>query len=298
MFYCFDESGNWSNGRSNQKLVICGLVIPDQTVLNAITMDFRMLAAKHNLPYLHANEMSPSAKEECYSIIAAYLGKEVKAYSRVFPASILTRSSRMSFEEVYIELSADLVSVLILGDMKPKVFYDMKFHYAYPENTLRETDQAKPYHYDRIMNSLTLKDEAREPLKERILKKVQSIKNPARNTRIGAFLAYLESDPDNAIMDYMWAELYLQIQGKDQARELFRSAIQNNLRDLRIFDCTQTDIPDISISFVGKENNHSGVEMVDFISNLVFVSKNPGNTLISAAGKTILSRMVIEEVRK
>lgn len=295
MNYFFDESGNWS-GYERRRLVLGGLIIPDNNILNRLSAELSLLRSEHNLSYLHAAEMSNVAKEDTYQIICNCLEKGAKAYLRTYSPRILFRSTRMSFEEVYIDLASSLVSQLILGDKHASVSYDMKFHYAYPLNIINEIKIKKPYHYERIQSSLALKPHKLDQNKNRILFKLGTIKNkPVEDFQW--YLELLASNPEKAIVDYLWSELVLQVQGKEQARELFRAQILSNLKRMLEQLYLDVELPELRIAYMAKENKNAGIEMIDFLNNLVYINGTRPNAKASTSVRKIYSLIRVEEIR-
>ena len=295
MNYFFDESGKWSD-EERFRLVLGGLVIPNNTALTRLSGEFSLLRATHDLDYLHAAEMTSQAKEDTYQIIVDCLEKGATAFLRIYPPEILRRSTRMSFEEVYMELAAELVSLLILGDDKPSVSYDMKFHYAYPLNIIEGIWNRKPYHYQNIMSSLMLRADRKTGQKQRILDKLAKIKKSS-SAYLNQFKAELNLNDTQAITDYLWSELILQVQGKDQARELFRAQILNNLKSMNSQLKTGGSVPEFRISYLAKENKNAGIEVIDFLNNLVYIHGLKPDSKASSVVKKIYSLMTVQEIR-
>jgi len=240
--------------------------------------------------------MSNVAKEDTYQIICNCLEKGAKAYLRTYSPRILFRSTRMSFEEVYIDLASSLVSQLILGDKHASVSYDMKFHYAYPLNIINEIKIKKPYHYERIQSSLALKPHKLDQNKNRILFKLGTIKNkPVEDFQW--YLELLASNPEKAIVDYLWSELVLQVQGKEQARELFRAQILSNLKRMLEQLYLDVELPELRIAYMAKENKNAGIEMIDFLNNLVYINGTRPNAKASTSVRKIYSLIRVEEIR-
>ncbi|MCB5261253.1 MAG: hypothetical protein M0Q16_06145 [Candidatus Cloacimonetes bacterium] len=290
MYYFYDESGNWS-GRERFRLVMGGLHVQEQTDLNRLTMEFKLLKASHNLAYLHANEMSKAALEECFQIIASFLAGGARAYLRIFPPKILFESTRMSFEEIYIDRAASLVSTMILGDKEPQIFYDMKFHYAYPQNILSGIRQKKPYYYKRVMDAHAIKDSVLSAEKTRIEAKIKKVPK----YELASYVQQLAQNEEQAVSDYLWSELILQVQGKEQARELFRAAILNNLKAYTAALNPTVELPSLNINYIAKNNNNAGVELIDILCNLVYGNGSKASQSATGAVRNIYQLMTIEE---
>lgn len=294
MRYFFDESGKWSD-EEKFRLVLGGLVLPNDALLNRLSGEFSLLRAAHNLNYLHAAEMSVEAKEDTYQIIVSCLEKGAKAFLRIYPPQILRKSTRMSFEEIYIELAADLVSLMILGDEMPRVSYDMKFHYAYPLNIIDNIGSNKPYHYQRLISSLALKEDKKEGLKQRIMNRLETIKKGS-SPCLNQFKAELNNNDSKAITDYLWSELILQVQGKEQAREVFRAQIISNLKNKINQLKLGSSVPIVRIEYLAKDNHNSGIEAIDFLNNLVYINGLTLRPNVSSAVRKIYSLITVQEV--
>jgi len=295
MHYFFDESGNWS-GYEKNRLVLGGLIVPNVDLLNRLFAEFSLLRASHGLSYLHAAEMSDAAREDTYHIIAGCLAKGARAILRIYPRRTLFRSTRMTFEEVYMDLAASLVSLLIMGDDEPSIFYDMKFHYAYPLNIIDEIRDNKPYYYHRIMAALTLKEEELARNKARILAKIGKIKHGPTNN-LDWYMAELAQNEKKAVTDYLWSELVLQVQGKEQARELFRAQILSNLKSMTSQLKTLDSHPVLKIDYLAKDNENAGIEMIDILNNLVYHYGSTPHPAASSTVKKIYSLMTVQETR-
>lgn len=294
MQYFFDESGNWK-GREKKRLVMGGLQFIDENTKNRLNTEFRLLKAKHGVEYLHANEMNYSLKEECYQIIAKYLEKEAKALIHIYSPAILRENTRMSYDMIYMDKAAELVSMLIFGDPQPSIYFDMSFHSAYPNNVISNLTKKNPRHFNRVIKTHTLLKKQEESQLEYVKKKLSKVKK--NNSVLPAFLALLQSDPSQAISRYLFSELILQVESKDRDRELFRAAIRNNLKNFNQSLASATAIPDIDVNYVSKEQNNAGVEMIDIINNLVYHNGVRLHKNSSAASIKIYQNLAIEEVK-
>jgi len=295
MHYFFDESGNWS-GYEKKRLVLGGLIVPNIDLLNRLFAEFSLLRSTHGLSYLHAAEMSDAAREEIYHIIVGCLAKGARAILRIYPCRTLFRSTRMTFEEVYMDLAASLVGLLIMGDDEPSIFYDMKFHYAYPLKIIDAIRYNKPYYYHRIMAALTLKEDELARNKARIIAKIDTIKHGS-TINLDWYMAELANNEKKAVTDYLWSELVLQVQGKEQARELFRAQILSNLKSMTSQLKTLDSHPVLKIDYLAKDNENAGIEMIDFLNNLVYRYGSTPHSAASSTVKKIYSLMTVQETR-
>lgn len=295
MQYYFDESGDWSRSE-HRRLVLGGLCLKTPNAYRELETNFDILKARYRLNYLHATEMSDEAREDCYRIILQCLKTNGKAMIRIYPPAILHRATQKRKEDIYSELAAELVGTLILGDAKPSVNYDMKFHYAYPKNIILNISVPKPYHYQRIIKAHELKEDQYKGEYERVAERIQALQG-TNNSRILQFVQELGNGSRQAVSDYLWSELILQIQGKETAREIFRQNILNYLKSASQYGAPHLDPSALSIQYFAKNQNNAGIEAIDILCNLIYhKGKNPkdlnSNTLID-----LYKLMLIEEIR-
>ncbi|HHV36654.1 MAG TPA: DUF3800 domain-containing protein [Candidatus Cloacimonetes bacterium] len=295
MQYFFDESGNWK-GRERKRLVLGGLQFMEANTRQRLSTEFKILKTKHNLSYLHANEMNPSAKEECYQIIAKYLERDAQALIHIYSPKILRENTRSSYDMIYMEKAAEIVSMMIFGDSKPKIYFDMSFHSAYPNNVISNLRKKKPRHFKRVINTHTLLKKQEASQLEYIQKRLKKVKK--NNSVLPKFLEVLESNPKQAISAYLFSELILQVESKDRDRELFRAAIINNLKNYNESLASSAIIPEIEVNFVSKEQNNAGVEMIDIINNLVYHNGLRPHHNSSEATIKIYQNLKINEVTR
>ncbi|MDY0152595.1 MAG: DUF3800 domain-containing protein [Candidatus Cloacimonas sp.] len=268
MHYYFDESGDWS-GNERRRLVLGGLIIRHTHAIANLDAEFKLLKAEHNLTYLHANEMSASALDDCYSTINETLKSSSAAMIRVFSPRVVARASRKTADDVYIELAAELISTLIMGDIAPIVNYDMKFHYAYPENIVVNTQAKKPHHYIRVVDAHVLREDKYQSELNRIVNKINSLNGHTRQ-RLQWFLEHLSSSGPQAVSEYLWSELVLQVQGKEKTREIFRKTILDNLKSYNEYNTAQQKPESLQINYYSKDQGNAGIEMIDILCNLVY----------------------------
>jgi len=268
MHYYFDESGDWS-GNERRRLVLGGLIIRHSHAIAKLDTEFKLLKAEHNLTYLHANEMSASALEDCYMTILETLKSSSAAMIRVFPPSVVISASKKNTDDVYIELAAELISTLILGDIAPIVNYDMKFHYAYPENIVANTQARKPHHYQRVIDTHKLREERYQAELNRILNKINALKSRVQH-RVQWFMEELANNGQQAVSDYLWSELILQVQGKEKTREIFRKTILDNLKNANQYNIVSQKSESLQINYYSKDQGNAGIEMIDILCNLVY----------------------------
>jgi hypothetical protein len=294
MKYYFDESGDW-HGNEKKILVLGGVIFKTSQAKQKIENLLGLFKAEHKLRTLHAAEMNQSAKNECYSIIDDILNSDANAIFHLYKPSILRSKTTKTYDELYSELAANLVSILILGDKNPKIYYDMKFHYAYPENIFEETKKNKDKHLYHMMSAFDLTDVALEKEKGRILKQISQLKK-YRQERMQDFFEEINKDAKKAISAYLWSELWLRVSSNEIARERFRADIRRSLKESIIYSGDSSEsIPEFSLSFQYKEQGNIGIEVVDLLCNLVY---NYGKSLsdnVPSVIKSIYRKIQIEE---
>lgn len=293
MHYFFDESGDWY-GNERWRLVLGGLLLKQKHALASLDAELRLLKAEHKLYYLHANEMSRAALEDCYSIIKKTLTTSGTAMLRIFSPKIVVNSSRKNADDIYIELAADLISMMIMGDPKPQIHYDMKFHYAYPENIIENTTMEKPHHFQRLIKSHALRTDKYEKELQRIVNKLDKQPRYVKH-RIQWFQDLLVSKGHKAVSAYLWSELVLQVQGKESMREIFRKTILDNLK-VYSEDNKYPQVADsMTIEYLSKDQGNAGIEVIDILCNLVYKNGVCPPEDVSSTIKDIYSLIHVEE---
>lgn len=143
---------------------------------------------------------------------------------------------------------------------------------------------------------MQLREDKLEKLQEWLSGRLNQQINP-QNRKLSWFLTEFKHQPANAISDYLWSELMLQVQGKEQARELFRAAILANVKNVLSMWGQGHDIPKLSINYMAKNNSNAGVELIDFLCNLVYQN---GSVLPNSASSAVkkIYQMISVEVMK
>jgi len=268
MYYFFDESGNWK-GRSDYRLVLGGLIIREKSRLERLKTELNLLLADHKLEYLHANEMSQSALHDCYQIIAKLLENDGNSMLRIYTPNVIWSKSTASKDAIYMDLAANLVSTLIMGDENPSINYDMQFHYAYPENVFKLLKKKKPHHYKKMIRSFELTHDGFEKEGERVIDNYNKLKRNVRN-ELAVVGKEIEENPKKVVSEYLWSELILQIRGKENTREMFKQKIVSNLQTLSS-SFESLEMPQrINVNYFGKDQQNSGIEVIDILCNLVY----------------------------
>ena len=323
MYYYFDESGNWQ-GYEKHRLVLGGLMLKNKQLEIDINNFFKIEQSKIGGAQLHAADVAEQVKESCYIFISELLEKkEANILIRIYDKNFIKTKSIKKADQMYSEEAADLASTLALGDKYVNIIYDLKFYYAYPENVLKEMINL-PHHFKIMQKNFNITDAGVMKKQQQLVTLIRKILSNARkNNYTKKSLEYflsniipseikvnplsvhdkekLNNDYNrikSIISQYMWTELMLKIEGNDHAREIFRidvlKSFKNKISSLNI----STDMPEIKIYFSGKHEENPGVQVIDFICNLVYrygleLPKN-----ISPAIKKIYNRIKIEEISK
>ncbi len=295
MYYFFDESGDWS-GLSGQKLVLGGLVIPEEETLDSLRTKLKEIKTRRSLKYLHASDMAQDVLEQCYEVIGNSLESgQAHALLHIFDVETLLRSSLKTKKEVYIELASNLVSTMILGDESPDVAFDMQFYYAYPQNVINNILEKYPRHFQRVIQAHMLKPESHEEERIRIMRRFDGLTAKERES-LAWFEQNMQVRPYQTVFHYLWTELMLEVQSKDNARELFRISIMNKAR------ACQSRFPDIAIpkdleiTYHHKEANIVGIELIDILCNLVYRTRHKPWPDSSDAVKAIYNYINLEVI--
>ena len=321
MNYFFDESGNWSGALfEHKKLVLGGLLIANKNTERALDREFKIFQSENNLDLLHAMDLSRKDREACYRIIANNLSDNDSIIIRTYSPEIAFSKNSKQSEEIYSDLAADLVNTISFGDKDLNIFYDMKFYYAYPLNVIAKMDKEKPRYYEKMMKNFILKDEAffstRKKIEDKLFRNLKKgserqkqvihkflMNVKEREIKLNSFdkkaINKLEKEKNRTkkqIENYLWSELWLKIEGEEVAREKFRDAILKNNKS----QCKELGIdalnPNLILYFANKQEENPGVQVIDFICNLVykFGSTPPENS--SEAIQTIYNKIIIEDM--
>ena len=321
MNYFFDESGNWSRASVEcRKLILGGLFIKDKNTERVLDREFKLLQAENDIKTLHAMDLSPANKEACYRIIANNLSDKDAILIRTYAPETAVSKNAKQAEDVYSDLAADLVNTISFGDDDLNIFYDMKFHYSYPSNVIMQIKGKKPWYYRDMKNKFTLKDEAFFATRSKIERKTGSNlgkgskwqkevianffeKVTEKKITLNSFdkkaIEKLEEEKNKTkdqIENYLWSELWLKIEGEEIAKEKFRDSIfKNNKEQCKAFEMDDIN-PRLKLYFADKKDENPGVQVIDFICNLVYRYGTTPPTNCSDAINTIYKNIIIEEM--
>jgi len=271
MWYFFDESGNWQE-LENRRLVIGGIVIKNSEDLKEIENKIKEFKFERGFKNLHANEMTIIDREAFLRIILKLLQEErFKALLYVINPDILIQTQKES-DEIYAEIASDLLVEIAFGDDNIEVEYDMKFHYAYPAQIIENIEnQYSSDEFNQMKRNFYLNENAFKYQKNRIKNIIlRSKKNIPNFNEIIYRLGNRRF-----LYNYLWEEFRLKIEKGALIREKFKEKFETKLKEkYKLFNLKQE--PKISIEYKGKHNQHEGVEIIDFLTNIVrFHGKTP-----------------------
>ena len=272
MWYFFDESGNWQE-KENKRLVIGGVVVKDKKDLSFINEKVDMFKLERGLKEIHANEMGNIDKEQFLRLILELLEQETfKTYLYIINPDILIKTKENP-DEIYSDIASDLLSEISFGDKDIRVEYDMKFHYAYPVKILDNLENKVSSDVFNIMKkNFYLNENAFLKQKNRIKRLILSNKNNINN--LNEILYSLGNR--RFIFNYLWEEFRLKVEDSLIIREKFKEKAKTKLKNLyEDFELDSKDL-NIEIDYKGKYNQSAGVQIIDFLTNIVrHHGKNP-----------------------
>lgn len=279
MKYFMDESGNWQELLEERKnLVLTGMVIEDNDT-------FFQLQKEKKLNNVHMNELSQPEKKEVLEIVNHYLDNDkIKVLSYKIDPKLLLSQTQKHPDEIYMELSAELISELSFMDEEIDIEYDMKFHYSYVKNIISFLESNKVFDEEfRQMKSNCFLN------KFKINSNKNRITTALKREKLNEYIPKLNNE--KFLNDYLWAEFYLKIRENGVIRERFKEKIRTIIKNRYNLLGIKKDIK-LDIKYKGKKQQSNGIGMVDILSNVVFHSyeKDP---LI----KDILSKLTIKEFK-
>jgi len=260
MYYYFDESGNWQELNQEKKnLVIGAVVVKDEERLIDLKEDLESFKSNYKLNNIHMTELNNDQKNELHNVIIKYLEDEsIKGLFYLVNPEIFYSQTQVDAEDVYISVASQLLSNIAFGDDNVKVEYDMKFHYAYPQNIL---DNMKIKHFDeftQMQNNFLFRKEKIQSQKERI-KKILKRYNLELNV----------TENIGELYKYVWAEFRLKVELSARMREKFRERtllrLEQNAKKLGLADKIK-----LKIEYKHKNQQSIGVYVADILSNIVY----------------------------
>jgi len=270
MFYFVDESGNWQEiEEETNKLVIAGLLCKNEKAFNELDEDVKFFKIRNGF---HGNFHAADIKDnllldEFYMIIEKYIKSDdfrVLAYV-IDPKKFYSQTQKDS-DELYLDTSAELIKELSFGDENIEIEYDMKFHYAYPQNVLENLHIVNEWNsYSQMAKNFNLRYRAFEKNKERI--KTGILRN---SHRIENYQTYIDRlDDINFVKDYLWVEFRLKMEKALIIRERFKERI-NSLLQKEYADFGLNIDYRLDIKYNQKREQSVGVEVIDVINNLIW----------------------------
>lgn len=302
MNYYFDESGNWQEiNNEKNKLVIAGLLIKNNKTLIEIEQELKLFKLRNHLEIIHANEMNDNTKENLYQIISEFLKKEdVKVLAHYFSPKILCNQTIKSADDLYVEIASNLISDITFGDNDINIEYDMKFHYAYPQNIIQNFKTSDKPEYVTMKNNFVIKDSIVEQNKEKIKSNISRILFKRKDVNLQKYFDLLSSEDKDAqvnfISQYLWSEFKLKIDKTNYIKDKFKDKIE----DITKFKCKNYSIPyeplKLKIKYQHKHYQSAGVQIIDVLCNLIwkFGSNLPSTT--SSAIQSIYSNITIKDI--
>ena len=272
MYYFFDESGNWQE-EEKKRLVIGGAIVENDKNLNEINDRITNYKIERGLREIHANEMSKIDREIFLEVIASLLKeKKLKAFLYIINPDVLLTTQKEP-DEIYSNFASDLLSELAFGDLDVNVEYDMKFHYSYPSKIIENIENKVSSDTIRMMKSnFYLTKYSFKKQKKRI--KNMILRNKYSIVNLDEILAKLEDIV--FVSDYLWEEFRLKTEGNLVIREKFKEKSKTKLKKLlEDFNLNSNNL-NIDIEYKGKHNQSAGVQIIDFLTNIVrFHGRNP-----------------------
>jgi len=291
MKYYFDESGNWQEIQNeNRNLVIGGVLIKDENHHIELSEEFKWFMAENRLKYIHMNELEEFQREELLKIILKYLKDDkIKSLLYVTNPRYLYSKTTLSADEIYIELATELISNIAFGDESIEIEYDMKFHYAYPENILEEIDLKKKDEFTQMSKNFVLNLKNIEKIQNRI--KTNLLRDRVLNVE-----QYLVKLSDKKFLfRYLWEEFRLKVQKGALLREAFLEKSKTKLETKYKKFGIDKDVK-IKIDYRGKHMQSAGVGVIDVLTNIVRYNGSTPKNHISQTTKDIYNYISVKEI--
>lgn len=272
MWYFFDESGNWQD-REYKKLVIGAIVVKSLEDLREIDEKVDFFKLERGLREIHATDMREFDREAFLRLILELLQEDrLKVLLYVIDPDILLTTQK-EVDEIYSDLASDLLSEIAFGDLDIRVEYDMKFYYAYPVKILENLEnRISSEIFSTMKKNFYLDENAFKRQRERIKRNIIKYKNSIVN--FDEILYRLGNR--RFIFNYLWEEFRLKVEEGLVIREKFKEKSITKIK--KVFDDFNLDSKDlnIQIEYKGKHNQSAGVQIIDFLTNIVrFHGYNP-----------------------
>jgi len=204
MHYYFDESGNWEEIENEKNvLVIAGVLVKDKQILENLNNDIEKFKKDKNLNELHMTDIKDfSIKDGLYQILDKYIQEQqMKVLGYVLKPKNITETQRDE-DELYLDIASRLISEITFGDKDIKIEYDMKFHYAYPQNVIKNMNNILRYddEFMRMQNKTHIISFKEKQERDRIEKMI-------RDKKININLNSKE-----ILKKYLWTEFRLKVE--------------------------------------------------------------------------------------
>jgi len=265
MWYFFDESGNWQD-KEEKNLVIGAVVVKNLDDLREIDEKVDSFKLERGLRKIHANEMNEFDRESFLTLILELLKEDrLKVFLYIINPDILLTTQKEA-DEIYSDLASDLLSEVAFGDLDIRVEYDMKFYYAYPVKILENLEnRVSSEIFSMMKKNFYLDENAFKKQRNRIKKNIIKYKN-----YIVDFNEVLYSLGNRRfVFNYLWEEFRLKIEEGLVIREKFKEKSITKIK--KVFDDFNLDSKNlnIQIEYKGKHDQSAGVQIIDFLTNIV-----------------------------
>ena len=296
MYYFFDESGDWSDLKQNRSstLLLGGIALEDFAFneIKNLSSDFKM---KHGIAQLHAAESSAYQYRNQLTLIHDLLKtKKITAFvKQIDVKQLISKFTINNPEEVFISEATDFISKIILGDSNPKVYWDMKLNFAYPNRILElienkknsgKVDFQRPV--DIFYNSYSFINEESFNLRKDFIKKgIENTKGKNITHRLKQAGSLLSSNDVEAVKDFvrLYDFTYLEtvIKENNKHRFIFEDKLNEKInKKIKILSLPALS-KYIKVFFVSKfdTNLNFGIEIADFICNFFYNQRFPKSDL-------------------
>lgn len=280
MKYYFDESGNWEEPCKEKRcFLMCGIAILNEKAFRTDTIS-KVMELQSNLNLkgydFHATNLSLNVRAAVHELILEALQAEIIAAKILKIEAQDLQRTQTAPEDMYIEYASELLSQLALGDSQPEIISDMKFRGPYPAKVvpcaLNPMYQTKDAMYDKLMESYVPKYTSVSKKMASLIDKLKKTLDSDRNVDINIdnTVKRLQNFDIELLRRYEFIELWINWTEKDQNREKYRNQILSKLGNLQR-DCgMERNVPQLTIEFASKAKNVVGVQLVDFLCNLIY----------------------------
>lgn len=302
MNYYFDESGNWQEPFAEKnRLVIAGLLIKENSVAKELEQTLKLFKVRNNLQQIHATEMNNELREELYKIIYDFVKlDDISVLIHYFNPRLLFGQTMKNSDELYIEIASSLISDMTLGDNDVNIEYDMKFHYAFPQNIIDSFKETKRAEYGSMEKAFVLAESEYQKLKEQITTNISRVlaknKNGALQNYYNLLCGEKNDHQTEFISTYLWTEFRLKIEKSTFIKERFKDKIKDNTKQKCKDFHLSYQYSEPKIKYQYKHYQSAGVQVIDVISNLVWRYANKPALESSTAIQGIYKHITIKDI--